>query len=91
MGNIFPAKEITVESEQILKASDILMEVLEDLDNLQNMLEVLQLGFDGLTCRERISEMASLQIISQQLYMIEESKVTVASVILHEMLKGNQK
>lgn len=89
MGKIFPAKEITVESDKIIKASDILMEVLEDLANLQNLIEVLQLGFDGLTCKERKSEISSLRIISQQLGILEESKVAVASVIVHEMLKGN--
>ena len=89
MGQIFPTKEITIESNQILKASDILMEVLDDLDNLRNLIEVMQLGFGSLTCKERISEISSLQIISQQLYMLEESKVTVVSTLLTSILKGN--
>ena len=89
MGQIFPTKEITVESNQILKASDILMEVLDDLDNLRNLIEVMQLGFGSLTCKERISEISSLQIINDNLSMVEESKVSIASTILHEILKGN--
>jgi len=81
-------KKSMVDDCSLLTARDLLVEALEDVQNMQEMIMVLQLGFDGLTCKERISEISSLYIINQHLKMLEETKLAVISDILEGYAKG---